>query len=173
VEGRQLPPRRLEHARTCRTWTRASQLTDYGIRYTDKPLRSPIIVSSNEPTAGFDDTITTYYDPGPEITGVLRGIVKPMVLSNSLLTDQNEQKTLAKLIAIHILAATYTGSVQCAANPCISLNDQVRIHERVSAETGIHYVRGIEMNHDLDSGEFKMTLTTFRLGDDVGFAVTP
>lgn len=149
------------------------QLTDYAINYTDKDLRSPIIISSNEPTAGFDDTVTTYYDPGPEVTGVLRGIVKPMVLANSLLTDPGEQQTLAKLVAIHILAATYQGSLGCAANPCISLNDQVRIHERISAETGIHYVQGIQMSHDLDSGEFKMTLRTFRLGDDVGFKVNP
>jgi hypothetical protein len=167
-------------------------MTDYAVNYTDRDLRSEIIIASDEPTAGFTDTVATFWNPftpntqdragararwahlmgAPDRRDLLRGIVKPMMLINHLLTDPADQVGMAKQIALHILAATFTGSVTCAANPCISLNDQVRLHERITAETGIHYVRGISCTHDLDSGDFTMTLTTFRIGDDSGFEVT-
>lgn len=148
------------------------QLTEYGVEYTDRNLRSQIIVSSDEPTAGLTGTVTTRFTPPDGQAEVLRGIVKPMMLINQLLTNPEEQLDMAALIAVHIAAATYVGSLGCAANPCIGMNDQVIIHERVTGETGIHYIRGVRMSHDLDSGSFTMTLTTFRVGDEGGFILT-
>jgi len=148
------------------------QLTDYAVEYSDKNLRSQIIVSSDEPTAGFSDTVTTRFTPPDGQANVLRGIVKPMMLINKLLVDPGEQLDMAALIAVHIAAATYVGNLSCAANPCIGMNDQVIIHERVTGETGIHYIRGVRMTHDLDSGSFEMNLTTFRVGDEKGFILT-
>jgi hypothetical protein len=148
------------------------QLTDYSVLYTDKNLRSQIIVSSDEPTAGFSDTVTTRFTPPDGQADILRGIVKPMMLINKLLTNPNDQLGMAALIAVHIAAATYVGSLSCAANPCIGMNDQVIIHERVTGETGIHYIRGCRMTHDLDSGSFTQNLTTFRVGDESGFILT-
>lgn len=147
-------------------------LSDYTLEYTDKSIRSEIIISSAEPTAGFSNTVTTRYIPGAE-ADILRGITKPMALINHVLTDPAEQLTYAKLISQAILASTYVGQLTCAANPCISLNDQVMIHERITAETGIHYIRGIRTSQDLDTGQYFMTMTTFRIGDDNGFIITP
>jgi hypothetical protein len=170
------------------------QLTDYSVNYADKSLRSEIIIASDEPTAGFTDTVATFYDPWSPVTtsrqaaknrwgkllgtyedrlSPLRGQVRPMMLLNGVLTNPADQLVMAKRIQTHIQAATFVGSLTCAANPCIGLNDQIRIHEQITAETGIHYVKSISMQHDLDSGSFTMTMTTFRLGDDTGFEVTP
>ncbi len=145
------------------------QLTTYAVEYTDKALRSQIVISSDEPTVGFTDTVTTRFTPPDGQADILRGIVKPMMLINRLLTNPTDQLDMAALIAVHIAAATYTGNLTCAANPCLGMNDQVIIHERVTGETGIHYIRGVRMTHDLDSGSFEMNLTTFRVGDEDGF----
>lgn len=148
------------------------QLTEYAVEYNDKALRSQIVISSDEPTIGFTDTVTTRFTPPDGQADILRGIVKPMMLINRLLTNPVDQLDMAALIAVHIAAATYTGSLTCAANPCISMNDQVVIHERVTGETGIHYIKGCRMSHDLDSGSFTMNLTTFRVGGEEGFLLS-
>ncbi len=145
------------------------QLTDYAVEYNDRNLRSQIVISSYEPTLGLAGTVTTRFTPPDGQANVLRGIVKPFMFINKLLTNADEQLDMASLIAVHIAAATYVGNLTCVANPCIGLNDQVMIHERVTGETGIHYIRGVRMNHDLDSGAFEMNLTTFRVGDEDGF----
>jgi hypothetical protein len=146
------------------------QLTDYTVVYTDAPVRTDIIISSDEPTAALDNTVTTHLVP--QDVGLLRGIVKPLMLINEFLSDPNDQLTMARLIDREIRNALVGGSVGCAANPCIGINDQVKIHERVTSETGIHYVKGCRTTQDLDTGSYLMTLTTYRLGDEDGFTVT-
>lgn len=148
----------------------AMQMTSYTAEYTDSPARTDIIISSDEPTAGLDNTVTTHLIP--ESFGVLRGIVRPLMLVNGVLTDPNDQLTMARLIDRNIRNALVGGSVGCAANPCIGIDDQVRIHERVTSETGIHYIKGCRTSHDLDTGSYLMTLTTYRLGDEDGFVVS-
>src|SRR5690606_32042012 len=64
------------------------------------------------------------------------------------------------------------GQVTCLANPAIQVNDQVRIYERTTSETYIHYVRGISTSHDLDTGDYTMTLTTNWLGTEDDWIIT-
>lgn len=146
------------------------QLTSYTAEYRDSPLRTDIIISSDEPTANLDGTVTTHLVPSD--VGLLRGIVRPLMVINHFLDDPADQLGMARLIDTDIHNALVAGSVGCVANPCLSINDQVRIHERVSSETGIHYIRGMRTSHDLDSGSYLMTLTTYRLGDESGFTRT-
>lgn len=146
------------------------QMTEYQAVYSDSPARTDIIISSNEPTAGLDGTVTTHLVP--QDTGLLRGIVRPLMLVNEFLTDASDQLTMARLIDRAIHNALVTGSVGLAANPCIGINDQVKLHERVTSETGIHYIRASRTTHDLDSGSYLMTLGTYRVGDESGFVVT-
>lgn len=146
------------------------QMTEYTAEYSDAPLRTDIIISSDEPTADFTTTVTTHLVPAE--VGLLRGMVKPLMISNHFLTDAGDQLTMARLIARRMTNALVGGSVGCAANPALGIDDQVKIHERVTSETGIHYITGMRSAMDLDSGSYLMTLTTFRLGDDSGFTVT-
>lgn len=85
-------------------------------------------------------------------------------------TDQGFGKTdecqiMADLIALRMYFQYRTDQLKIAGNPAIQMDDQVRIYERLSNETFIHYVSGITMSFDLESGEYTYTLATYWLGD--------
>ena len=143
-------------------------LIDYAVVGTDRPARSELVVSTDDPAHGFESTVTSRFVP--PTAGVLRGMCKPMMWVNQWFSSKDEQKVMAELVALHIWFQQRLGSVTAAANPCIGINDQVRIFERQTGETFVHYVRGVSTQHDLDTGEYKMTLTTHWLGDDTDWA---
>ena len=93
-------------------------------------------------------------------------------LTNGVFSNQDEQDMMAELISLHIWFQQRTGSVTCLANPALQINDQVRIYERTSGETYVHYVRGISTTHDLNTGAYTMVLTTNWLGDDTDWTIT-
>lgn len=151
------------------------QLIDYSTGISDDPLRSSVIITSHDPYADLSGTITTNYTP-PSATK-LRGLVKPAMWINQVFTNEDEQQIMAELIGLQISFQERQGSVTCVASPHIEIDDQVRIYERQTDETNIHYVRGVSFNHDLDSGSYTMTLTTHWLasgessGDVIGGTV--
>lgn len=145
-------------------------LTDYGVSFNDESLRSLIIISSEDPDEAGLTTVTTKHVP--QTAKNLRGLLKPAMWVNGWFQNKDEQQVMAELIAMHIWFAQRIGQVSCVANPCIQINDQVRIYERQTSEVYIHYVRGVATNHDLDSGEYTMTLTTHWLGTGERWAVT-
>lgn len=140
------------------------QLTDMSVMVDGQDLRSEIIVASADPTqgAGLSDMVVTRYTP-PGVKA-LRGMVVPAMWVNGYFTDKKEQKLMAETIAMHSFFASRQASVTCFANPCIGIDDQIRIFERNTATTYIHYVRGVNTSMDLDSGEYNMSLTTHWLG---------
>ncbi len=144
-------------------------LTGYQAAYDGQSARSEIIVSSSEPwgelpgEGPMPGTVLTRFIP--PTADALRGMVNPVVYPNQYLTNPEEQRLMAELIALHIWFQQRQGSVTCVANPLVGPNDQVRIYERQTAETYIHYVRSISTTHNLESGEYTMTLTTNWLGD--------
>lgn len=138
------------------------QLTDYRASFKASDARSEITISSVDPKAGYDDAVTTTIIPqGAED---LRGMVVPAMWFNGAFTSKAEQQVMAHLVAMHTWFARRTGDVTCTANPLIGVNDQVRLYERQSGETNIHYVRGVSTTHDIEAGEYTMTLTTHWLG---------
>lgn len=146
------------------------QLFDYKTKASKQRERSRIIVTSNEPTANFDDTVTTTYTPSHSW---LRGMQVPAMLRVPSEVTKEEQELMAELIALHIWFTKRLGSVQILGNPGIEIDDQVRIFERVVAETYIHYVRGVSSSLNLESGEYTMNLTTNWLGtEDGNWAIT-
>lgn len=147
----------------------AIQVTDYAIEYADKSARSEVIISTTDPTKALDDTITTRFTPST--SEILRGMIKPAMWVNGSFQIKREQEIMAELISLYIWLAQRQGSVTILANPALQINDQVRIWERVTAETYIHYIRGISSNMDLVSGSYLMTLTTHWMGDGTQWAV--
>lgn len=139
------------------------QLTDYLVSYTDSNVRSEIIIASSDPTAGLTDTVTTRQTVTSDL---LRGMIKPAMVINGFLTKPSEQERMLESLLDHINFSLRQGTVTCVANPAIQINDQVRIYERQTGETFVHYVKGIQSNMDLDTGEFTTVLTTFWLGED-------
>jgi hypothetical protein len=145
------------------------QLTEYGIEFSDSAARSEIIISTADPEKDMSGTLTTRFVP--PTADILRGIVRPAMWTNGVFTNAAEQAIMAELIAMHIWFSMRQGQITCVANPAIQINDQVRIQERQTGDTYIHYVRGIRSDHDLRSGAYTMTLTTHWLGDSDNWAV--
>ena len=145
-------------------------LTDYTVRYADQDLRSQIIISTEEPDSGNTTTVTTKLTPHG--TAQLKGMVKPALWTNGLFKNADEQRIMAELISLHIWFSTRIGNITCVANPAIQINDQVRVFERQTADTYIHYVRGVSTNHNLVTGEYTMTLDTNWLGDGDSWVIT-
>lgn len=149
------------------------QLTNYAVSYKDRALVSEIIISSERPdslSGTYNPTVSTRFRPP---TGaLLKGIEKPFGWVNGHFSNRDEQRIMAELVAMHIFFQLRQGSVTCAANPAIQINDQVRIIERQTSETYVHYVRGVSTHMDMRSGEYTMTLTTHWLGDADKWVIT-
>lgn len=145
-------------------------LYQYGVSKNDESLRSLIIISSEDPNDAGDTTVTTKI--APQTAQGLKGLLKPAMWVNGWFQDAEEQRIMAELISLHIWFAQRIGQIECQANPCIQINDQVRIYERQTAEVNLHYVRGVNTLHDLDSGSYKMTLTTHWLGSGEDWVIT-
>ena len=79
---------------------------------------------------------------------------------------------MASLISLHMWFQQRIGSVDALANPCIGINDQVRIFERTTSETYVHYVRSMSTTHDLDTGQYLMRVGTHWMGDESDWAIT-
>lgn len=139
------------------------QLTDYAVSTSDQDVRSKIIISSHDPYADLSGTVTNNYTPPSAAR--LRGIIKPAMWVNSHLSDPTEQRIMAELIGLQISFQERLGQLTCMANPALEVDDQVRIYERQTGESNVHYVRGINFTHDLNSGSYMSTITTHWLGE--------
>lgn len=146
-------------------------LISYGTTTSDAPLRSELIVATADPEENYQSTVTTRYKPPS--ADMLRGMVKPAMWVNGQFTSKNEQKVMAELIGLRIFFAQRQAQAECVANPCISINDQVRMVERVTSDSYIHYVRGMSTNHDLLTGQYTMTLTTHWMGNKESWVIQP
>lgn len=136
--------------------------TNYSSSTSDESIRSRITISSHDPYADLSGTVTTSYTPPS--AAKLRGIEKPALWVNDFFMDKTEQQIMAELIGLHITFQERLGQVTCLASPHIEVNDQVRIFEQQTGTTHVHYVRGIDFNHDLNTGSYMMSLTTHWLG---------
>lgn len=84
-------------------------------------------------------------------------------------TDENftqkDAQRMADLITIRQMLQYRVDSIIIPANPGIQIDDQIRIYERVTNETHVHYVKSISMNYDIESGQWTYQLGTYWLGE--------
>jgi len=145
------------------------QMLSYSVARNDTAARSEITISNQDPNPTMAGTpalatglVVTRITP-PSAAD-LKGMIKPAQWTNGVFIKEEEQKAMADLIAMHIWFARRVGKTSCVANPLIGLDDQVRIYERTTGETYVHYVAGVTTKHDLGTGEYTMDLETYWLG---------
>jgi hypothetical protein len=115
-------------------------------------------------------TVSTRFVPRQD-EAILRGMIRPSMIEVPFTVTKRDQEMMAQLITVQLWMQQRQGQLSCAANPAIQINDQVRIYERQTGETYIHYVRGVSIAHDLDSGDYTMTLTTNWMGDEDNWVI--
>lgn len=136
-------------------------LTSYTLAYADRPIRSEIIITSDDPIQGNATTITTRRVITSDL---IRGMVKPAMIATPINVTKHDQEVMAELIEQHMHFQTLQGNVTCVANPAFQIGDQVRIYEQVTGESDVHYIRGISSQHDMETGVWTYSLTTNHLG---------
>ena len=102
----------------------------------------------------------------------LRNIPIPAMWINQVFTNPEEVKLMAELIDLNAWFSMRTGTATCVANPCYSPGDQVKFAERNTSEYNIHYIRGINSSHEIDTGVWEYTLNTHWLGDKDNWVIT-
>lgn len=146
-------------------------LMSYTATQSDQAARSQVIVSTMDPMEFVPGTIVTKYKP--KTADMLKGMIKPAMWIQGNFSNKQESKVMAELLALRAFFAQRQGSISCVANPCISPNDQVRIVERVSSESYIHYVRSVETMQNFETGEYTANMSTHWLGDKDDWAIVP
>jgi hypothetical protein len=101
----------------------------------------------------------------------MRGIPRVSMWTSHIFENAEERKLMAEMIAIRSHFARRSGTVNAIANPCIDLDDQVRVVERTTSENYIHRVRSISTNMDLESGSYTMDIQTHWLGEADNWAL--
>ena len=144
-------------------------LTDYTASYTDNSVKSEVVIGTDLPDEESGDTQHVSIDPAVVLPSgspdLNRGMTRPAIWFSDVWMSADEHKLMAALISLHIMFNSRQGSVTIVANPEIQVNDQVRIMERITSESYIHYVRAIDSTMDLRSGEWTMNLKTNWLGE--------
>jgi hypothetical protein len=157
------------------------QLTNYSMTLSSENVRTQIIIASDAlpPVPPYGSTQETYdaykdalgratfYEP-TQGRDMWHGMHLPSMWVNGAFNDPVQQEDMAQLIAMHIHFRHRQGSLTIVGNPCIQVDDQVKIFERQTADTYLHYVRGISSSLNNVSGEYEMRLTTHWLGDGDG-----
>jgi len=95
----------------------------------------------------------------------------PMMLGVKVDMPQNEMNIMAQIIHLYLWFARRNGSAKIPGNPCIDINDQIRIMERTTGESFFHYVNGVRSEQDLESGVYTMDLDTNWLGSNENWAI--
>lgn len=80
--------------------------------------------------------------------------------------SQAECERMADMITLRQLFTYRTDNVTICGFPGIQIDDQVKIFERVTNEGYRHYVLGISMSWDLETGKYTYTLRTHWLGEE-------
>lgn len=150
-------------------------LLDYGASVDDTGLRSQIIVVSSD-----DPTLFTAIEPGyvvadptdplaPETMvsdkALLGGQQRVALVPNFPFVSQEEVDKFAYLVSLWMHWSYRKGRVRVPGNPVFQPDDQVRIWERTTAESFVHYIHGVSSVMDLQKGTWHLDLDTQWLGD--------
>ena len=159
-----------------RTIDETQVLVDYGVTVNDEALRSEIHVvaqpldsegailhTSISPGFVQGEVIPSAVNPAGDLA-LLGGQQRVMLVANYPFVSQDEVDKFAYLISLWIHWSYRKGKFRIPGNPAYEPDDQVRIFERVTSESYIHYLQGINSVMDLDAGTWFLDVNTHWLG---------
>jgi len=172
--------------------TEANVLLDYGVTVDDSALRSEIIVVSSDDPSIYGSFAPAYAE-GEEAPSSLDqqfysgGTDKGIVTDLGLLAGQQrimlvpdypfgqgfddeeraraEVQKFAYLVSLWIHWSYRKSRFKIPGNPGIEVDDQIRIFERLTSETYIHYILGLQSTMDMKAGTWYMDVETHWLGN--------
>jgi hypothetical protein len=80
--------------------------------------------------------------------------------------NSHECEVMADFIAMQQLFLYRVDKVFIAGNPQIQIDDQVKIHETITGEDHVHYVKAIASTHNEETGEWDYQMDTCWLGQN-------
>ncbi len=157
-------------------------ILDYGVTIDDTNLRSEIIVVADgkpelhtaiQPGYVVGETVEDNSDP----TGLIPTAVEPegdlallggqdriMLVPNYPFISQAEVDKFAYLVSLWIHWSYRKGKFRIPGNAAFEPDDQVRIFERITSESYIHYIQGVQSTMDVDKGTWYLDIDTHWLG---------
>lgn len=157
-------------------------ILDYGVTIDDANLRSEIIVVAKDPA--FHTAIQPGYVVGEttegnaDPSGAIPNAVEPegdlallggqdriLLVPDYPFISQEEVEKFAYLISLWIHWSYRKGKFRIPGNAAFEPDDQVRIFERITSESYIHYIQGVRSAMDLDAGTWFLDIDTHWLGN--------
>jgi hypothetical protein len=142
----------------------------------DTSLRSDFLVVGTGGTAN-GQPVTGGYTPGHNSTNpaqssfiddksLLAGQIRVAFAAGEPVTTELEAQRMAELMAMQAHFKFRRSTITAPAHPGLHIDDQVKVRERITNDTYVHYVNAISTTMDLNSGEYTMSVETNWLGDD-------
>ncbi len=166
-------------------------LMDYGVTIDDASLRSEIVVISDHDPTVYGSFVPGYAE-GEEIPQTIESSgsnygAEPVVTDLSLLAGQQrvmlvpdypfgqgyedevraraEVEKFAYLVSLWIHWSYRKGKIKIPANPALDVDDQIRVYEAKTSETYIHYILGMNVTLDMETGSYTADIDTHWLGN--------
>lgn len=151
-------------------------LLSYSVDVTKSADRSDIYVSASNPQLNLPGTRFVKHhwnpaQPGEAFGTYLRGMNVPMLIAANIDMPLSQMNIMAQLVHLWLWFSRRTASATVPGNPCIDINDQVKIWERTTADNFHHYVTGVRSANDLTTGVYTMDLSTHWLGTNDDWAI--
>jgi hypothetical protein len=168
-------------------------IMDYGVTVDDQALRSEIVVVADGDPAVYGSYSPGYAEgeeapksiegSGETTTGeqvvtdlsLLAGQQRVMIVPDYPFGGVGENRTeeaaraevekFAYLVSLWIHWSYRKGKVRIPANPALDVDDQIRIYEAKTSETYIHYILGMNVTLDMQSGSYVADIETHWLGN--------
>lgn len=169
--------------------TEDNVLLDFGVTIDDAALRSEIIVVQKDPdpegsmvwgsfvpnwaSEGIPQTVEGQNIGQVTDLSLLAGQVRSMLVADypfgQDLNDEEKARAevtkFAYLVALWIHWSYRKTKFRIPAMPALEPDDQVQIFERITSETYIHYLLGVNSVMDMDAGTWYMDIDTHWLGN--------
>lgn len=134
-------------------------LVDLTASVSSRGIRERVFIAN---TTGKVGAVAPGYNPlYPEVTGLRR----VGGWTDQRFATEAECQKMADLITVRQVMSYRTDSITIPGNPALQIDDQVRIYERVTAESFLHYVKGISSDWSADTGQWTYELETCWLGN--------